>query len=93
MFTRDQAEKLFKTQWWMDVAPETLAKIQLSQDYLLMPYWTYHQALERALGRGLYFNEVQIRRWEFLHQLCGKKYALTTEECLQMIPLEHRAVL
>ena len=53
--TKEEAEKLFDSKFWEDLENYELAKFQLFEPRLCMPFDTFHKALESVLGRpGMY---------------------------------------
>ena len=93
MFSKEQASKLFKTMFWEDMEPKDICVLQMSQDRMLMPYMAFHDAMETTLGRGLFMNEIPIKRWDFMFEIAQRKYALSDAECLQLIPERFRLTI
>lgn len=49
--TKEQVIKLAESEFWKDVTYEQIAKFQLFEDLLCMPFDVFHEAVEKTLGR------------------------------------------
>jgi hypothetical protein len=55
--TQEEAKSFFDSEEWKTWPPEDLALFQLYQDRLCVDFSTFHQAIEKLLGRGVFTHE------------------------------------
>lgn len=55
--TKEQAAQLYDSGWWEGVDAESVARWQLEQPRLCMPWAEFQQATEKALGRPVWTHE------------------------------------
>ena len=55
--TKEEAIKMYNSNWWEDKTPEEIVKFQLYEDRLCMPFDKFHEAIEKALGRSVWTHE------------------------------------
>jgi hypothetical protein len=55
--TRAQALAFHDSGYWREMTPVDLATFQLEQPFLCVPWSVFHDAVERALGRGVWTHE------------------------------------
>lgn len=90
--TREQAIRLFDSEWWKDRTPEEIVKFQLFEDRLCMPFSEFHEAVRVVLGRPVFTHEFGSSgglRKEYL----GEKPAPTFEEIMSIIPADKRVLV
>jgi len=46
--TRDSAQTLFSSDWWLDKSPEDIVRVQLFTAQLCMPFAVFREAIENA---------------------------------------------
>lgn len=57
MLTEEQAIRLAETKFWETMTDHDIAKFQLFEDRLCMPFGVFHRAIEKALGRPVWTHE------------------------------------
>lgn len=90
--TREQAIALAATEWWKTHTDREIALFQLSEERLCMPFDRFHEAVGRALGRGVFTHEF-ARGNALLRELQGETPPPTMDEILEMIPEAKRIVV
>jgi hypothetical protein len=92
MLTKEQAIKLYESEWWKDASDYDIVKFQLFEDLLCVPFGEFHRAIEKVLGRPVWTHEfafIDGLRNEFLKD----KPAPTFEEIVNLIPEEKRILV
>lgn len=90
--TKEQAIRMARTDWWTNMAPRDVAMFQLSERLLCMPFGSFREAVEAALGRGVFTHEF-LDRESLLLELLGDRSRPTLEEILSLIPADKRLVI
>lgn len=57
---REEADRLFKTDWWVDLPSETAAKRQLFCDRVILPDDVYLAGLKQLLKRDMDPREIHL---------------------------------
>ena len=91
--TKEQAIKLFESNFWEDMSQREIAEFQLLESRLCMPFDIFHKAIEEALGRPVYTHEFGLDREGLIEEFYGARPRKTLEEIINMIPEEKRIVL
>ncbi len=91
--TREEAVKLYDSKWWEGQSDYDLAKFQLFEDRLCMPFEVFHKAISLALGRDVYTHEFGLNREGLQKELLGELPPPTLEEVIGLIPPEKLMVL
>ena len=73
-------------QLYADWTPKQIARFQLFQKRLCMPFPRFHKAMEEALGRPVWTHEFGLNLQGLQAELLGIKGAPTFEEILGLIP-------
>ena len=55
--TPESAKAMAATRWWVNLPSREVAEFQLGERLLCMDFPDFHQAVERALGRGVFSHE------------------------------------
>ena len=90
--TEEQAIALAESGEWKDWTLEEVAKFQLFQTRLCIPFDLFHEAIEHTLERPVYtheFADVGRLQAEFV----GENDPPTLQEIIELIPEEKRIVL
>jgi len=90
--TEEQAIAIYKGGEWKDWTLEEIAKIQLFQRRLCVPFEKFHEAIERVLGRPVYTHEF-ANMGSLQAEYIGENDPPTLQEIIDMIPEEKRIVL
>ena len=90
--TQAQACKIAERVIWQDWSQLQQATFQLNEQYLCMPFETFHKAIELSLGRPVYTHEF-IDMNALRNELHGDKEPPTFEEILGMIPEDKRIIV
>lgn len=90
--TKDEAIALANSEFWLVMEPRDIALFQLSEPLLCMPFAVFHEAVEKALGRGVYTHEF-IDTERLRKELLGEKPVPTLEEILDLIPADKRVIV
>jgi hypothetical protein len=90
--TKEQAIAFYNSGEWKEWSKEQIARFQLYQECLFVPFDVFHEAIENELGRPVFTHE-----FAFIDQLRkeyeGKKPAPTLEEIVNLIPVEKRIII
>ena len=91
-FTKEQAIKLAKSDWWIGLNAKDVARIQLYQERLCMPFIEFQKAMETTLGRGVWTHE--FARPDLLKkELAGKAKPPTFQEIIDLLPKQKTILL
>lgn len=85
--TKEQAIAFGKSKAYEGMSFRMIAKFQLSQRKLCMPFNVFHKAVEEALGRPVYTHEF-VNPELLLKELIGDMPTPTLEEIIKQIPAE-----
>jgi len=91
--TKEQAIKLAESRFWEKMSYEQIAKFQLFQRKLCMPFEVFHEAVEKALGRPVYTHEFGLNLKGLQKEVMGKQEAPTLEEIINLIPEDKRIII
>ena len=91
-FTEEQAKRFYESGVWKTWSKEQIARFQLYQDILCVPFKVYHEAIENELGRPVWTHEFAFPNL-LRQELEGKRNKPTFEEILCLIPAEKRMVI
>ena len=87
ILSKEQAVRLSKSEFWLNLNNYQIALFQLSFDTLCMPWDVFHEAVESALDREVYTHEFQNLN-DLKEELLGNKPTPTQEEIFSLIPSE-----
>jgi hypothetical protein len=54
---RDEAIKMYDTQWWLGRTPAEITRVQLYEPLCIMPFGDFQTAVEKALDRPVWTHE------------------------------------
>lgn len=92
--TKEQAIELAQTGWWKGLSAEDILMFQLFEDKLCMDWSDFKQAVEKALGRGVWTHEYGGVGWKLLQaEFLGDRPAPTWDEIMSLIPEEKRIII
>lgn len=83
--TKSQALRLYESGFWNDMKAQDIARFQLFEDRLCMPFDVFQQAMQETLGRSVCTHEFaspDLLRSELL----GERDAPSFQEILALIP-------
>ena len=90
---KDQAIRFHDSGIWEDMSLEDVAKFQIQQDCLCVPFGKFHEAVEKTLGRPVYTHEFALNMDGIKAELLDGADPPTLDEILNMIPEEKRIVI
>lgn len=91
--TKEQAIALSESKFWEGMSHRDIAVFQMEARLLCMPFGVFHEAIEKALGRGVFTHEFGFN-WEGLkRELYGEASAPSLEDVLALIPEGKRVVV
>ena len=90
--TEAQAIEIFKSDVWKEWSLEYVAKFQLYQRRLCVPFSLFHQAMEQELGRSVWTHEFAF--YDNIKEEYEKKRKKPSfQEILELIPEEKRIII
>jgi hypothetical protein len=90
--TEEQAIALHDGGEWKDWTLDEVARFQLFQSKLCVPFSLFHQAIEHALDRPVWTHEF-ADQGSLQAEYIGENDPPTFEEIIEMIPEEKRLIL
>lgn len=90
---RTTAISLFKSKWWIGRDCLDIALRQLFTAELACPFEVFHEAVEKALGRGVWTHEFALNYDGICREIVGKQKPPTMQEIVEMVPVEKRIVV
>jgi len=91
--TQEQAIALAKSEFWKEMTHEEIAKFQMINKRLCMPFEVFHEALEKALGRSVWTHELGVNFDGLADELFDGAPAPSFEEIVEMIPENKRMLV
>ena len=91
--TTEEAIALYNTGFWEHLTNEEIAKFQLVEDCLCMPFGVFHAAIEKTLGRPIYKHELALNRDGLIKELLEGGPPPTLQGIIEMIPEEKRIII
>jgi len=91
--TKEQAIKLAESRFWEDMTNYDIAKFQLFEDKLCMPFEIFHKAIEEVLGRPVFIHEFGLNREGLKKELLGEKESPSLEDIINLIPKNKRVIV
>lgn len=83
--TKEQAIELYNSKVWESWIPEQIAKFQLYQECLCVPFSEFHIAVEKTLGRSVWSHEFAYTE-NLQRELEGILGAPSMQEIMDMLP-------
>lgn len=90
---KEKAIELYESEFWKPMSFRERATFQLYCDLLCMPFDVFHEAMEKALGRGVYTHEFGLNRDRLIAELRGEAPAPSLEDIINLIPEDKRVIL
>ena len=91
--TKEQAVALSESRFWEDMTYKEIALFQMNTEKLCMPFNTFHEALEKALGRTVLTLELGLNYDGVLKELHGEAPTPSFEDIINLIPKEKRMIV
>ncbi len=93
MLTKEDAIKLFDSNWWIGKSHKDLAMFQLHEPLLCMPFRVFHEAVEESLGRPVFTHEFGLNMEGLMKELRGEAPAPSLADILALIPEDKRVLV
>ncbi len=90
--TKQQAIDLVASKFWEGMTHREIAEFQLHTDRLCMPWNVFHEAVEKALSRGVFTHEFASPD-HLRAEIRGDKPAPTFDEILSLIPKDKQIII
>ncbi len=84
-FTREQAVRLAKTKFWEELTHDQIARFQLFQRCLCMPFSVFHKSVEKVLKRPVWSHEFASTD-ALSKEYLGEKEPPTFDEIVALLP-------
>lgn len=91
--TKDQAIKLYDSEFWESMSHKERAMFQMFEDRLCMPFGVFQEAVEKALGRPVFTHEFGLNRKGLQKELLGESNPPTFEEIINLIPKDKQIII
>lgn len=91
--TRDEAISLYDSEFWLEMTHEEIAKFQLFEDRLCMPFGIFHEAVNRTLNRHVLTHEFSTNSDGLKKELLGEQEPPSFEDIINMIPESKRIIV
>lgn len=92
-FTEKQAIEFYQSNQWEELSHEAIAKLQITQDRLCVPFSRFHEAVEKTLGRPVFTHEFGLNREGLTKELFDGAEPPSLDEIINMIPEHKRLVI
>jgi hypothetical protein len=86
--TKEEALAIYDSEVWKEWDNEFIARFQLFQKKLCVPFSLFHEALEKVLDRPVFTHELGINYNGICEELLKIRPKPTMEEIIEMIPAE-----
>ena len=93
MLSKEQAIKLGESRFWEDMSYKEIAKFQMNERMLCMPFGVFHEALEKTLGRPVFTHELGLNYEGLLKEINGEVETPSFEDVMNLIPAEKRIIV
>jgi hypothetical protein len=90
--TREQAIKLAESKFWENMELKDIAKFQLFEEKLCMPFGVFHNAIEKTLDRPVFTHEFGLNVEGLKKELLKEKPMPTIEEIINLIPKDKQII-
>lgn len=88
-----QAIALSESKFWESMSHEEIAKFQVVEELLCMPFNVFHEAVEKHLGRSVYTHEFGLDYEGIKSEIFGGRAQPTMDEIISLIPADKRIIL
>jgi hypothetical protein len=89
---KQQAIDLYESKFWEGMSMEEIAKFQLFEDKLCMPFDIFHEAIEKVLNRPVFTHEFAYSD-NLKKEMLGEKPAPDFDDILNLIPENKRIIV
>lgn len=93
MLTKEQVIELYESNFWEDMSYEEIAKFQMNEKLLCMPFSTFHEAVEKTLGRPVFTHEFGLNFEGLKKEINGEIEAPSFEDIINLIPAKKRIIV
>ena len=90
--THEEAIAIYDSKCWESWDNAKVARLQLFQNYLFLPFGKFHEAVEEILCRPVWTHEFANRE-RLVDEMLGKRPAPTMQEIIDMIPEKKRIII
>lgn len=90
--TKEEALKLVESKFWEKMDYKAIAKFQLFERKLCIPFPIFHEALKKSLGRPVFTHELGLNYEGLKKEFLGEQSEPTLEEIINLIPEEKRII-
>ncbi len=90
---KDEARAFHDSGVWKAWTHEQIARFQMAQDRLCIPFGVFHDAIEKALGRSVRTHEFGLNYDGLQAELDGKVGKPSMQDILDLLPKEKTIVL
>lgn len=91
--TKEQAIKLAESEFWKEMTHEQIAKFQICEKLLCMPFGVFQEAVSKHLGRDVYTHEFGLNYEGLKSEIFGESAAPSMDEIMSLIPEDKRLIL
>lgn len=91
--TEAQAIELANSKFWERMTHAEIAKFQMFEERLCMPFNVFHEALEKTLGRPVWTHEFGLNLDGLKKELLGEAPAPTFADIVNLIPEDKRVIV
>jgi hypothetical protein len=86
--TEAEAVALYESRFWEQMTQEEIAKFQLIEERLCVPFEVFHKAIEETLGRPVFTHEFGLNREGLIAELFHGAPAPSFDEIVNLLPKE-----
>ena len=91
--TKEEAIKLSESKFWETMTYESRAKFQMFEEKLCMPFYIFHEAVEKTLNRPVWTHEFGSNGIVGLKkELLGESPPPSMEDIINLIPKDKRII-
>jgi len=91
--TKEQAVALAESKFWEKMSQKDIARFQINQKLLCMPFSVFHEAVEKTIGRPVWTHEFGVNADGLRREVNEGGPAPTFQEIIEMIPADKRIIL
>ena len=90
---KDEAIKLYKTEFWKDMSFRDRAVFQMTEKSLCMPFGVFHEAVEKTIGRPVFTHEFGLNWDGLMKEILGEAPHPAITDIMDLIPEDKRIVI
>jgi len=91
--TKEEAIAIFDGEVWKTWSDAKIARFQMEQECLCIPFGRFHEAVEKTLGRPVFTHEFGLNHDGLAQELAGTGTAPTLDEIMSLLPAEKTIVV